>query len=320
MARFILRRLIFSVVLVLGVSMILFALINSIGNPIQILLSERPGVTDQIIANMTKYYGLEGNMVTRYFHWLNSLLHLNFGTSIIYNQPVGGMLVTYGWETLKIQVPAILIAVAISTGVSVAAATRQNSKLDLSVITGAMLGHSLPGFFVGILLILVFSYWCGILPSYGAYSTSDFIMHSSIIDGLWHMVLPIAMLTLFNTATLTLLTRSSLITVLRQDYITALRASGLPARRVVFGHALRNAFIPVLTYLGILFGLMLGTAPVTETVFTWPGLGALYILAIQQLDYPVIMGETMVIAVMLATATLLTDLVYMLIDPRIRLS
>lgn len=320
MARFILRRLIFSVVLVLGVSMILFALINSIGNPIQILLSERPGVTDQIIANMTKYYGLEGNMVTRYFHWLNSLLHLNFGTSIIYNQPVGGMLVTYGWETLKIQVPAILIAVAISTGVSVAAATRQNSKLDLSVITGAMLGHSLPGFFVGILLILVFSYWCGILPSYGAYSTSDFIMHSSIIDGLWHMVLPIAMLTLFNTATLTLLTRSSLITVLRQDYITALRASGLPGRRVVFGHALRNAFIPVLTYLGILFGLMLGTAPVTETVFTWPGLGALYILAIQQLDYPVIMGETMVIAVMLATATLLTDLVYVLIDPRIRLS
>ena len=93
MARFILRRLIFSVVLVLGVSMILFALINSIGNPMQILLSERPGVTDQIIANMTKYYGLEGKMVTRYFHWLNSLLHLNFGTSIIYNQPVGGMLV-----------------------------------------------------------------------------------------------------------------------------------------------------------------------------------------------------------------------------------
>ena len=108
--------------------------------------------------------------------------------------------------------------------------------------------------------------------------------------------------------------------MLRQDYITALRASGLPGRRVVFGHALRNAFIPVLTYLGMLFGLMLGTAPVTETVFTWPGLGALYILAIQQLDYPVIMGETMVIAVMLATATLLTDLVYVLIDPRIRLS
>ena len=140
-----------------------------------------------------------------------------------------------------------------------------------------------------------------------------------LADSLWHMVLPVAMLTVFNTATLTLLMRSSLVDVLRQDFITAARASGLPAHRVVLGHALRNAFIPVLTYLGTLFGLMLGTAPVTETVFTWPGLGALYITAIQQLDYPVIMGETMVITVMLVCATLLTDIAYVAIDPRIRL-
>ena len=133
------------------------------------------------------------------------------------------------------------------------------------------------------------------------------------------MVLPVGMLVFFNTATLTLLLRSSLVDVLRQDFITAARASGLPERRVVFGHALRNAFIPVLTYLGILFGLMLGTAPVTETVFTWPGLGALYIMAIQQLDYPLIMGATMIITVMLVTATLLTDIAYVAIDPRIRL-
>ena len=133
------------------------------------------------------------------------------------------------------------------------------------------------------------------------------------------MVLPVGMLVFFNCATLTLLLRSSLVDVLRQDFITAARASGLPERRVVFGHALRNAFIPVLTYLGILFGLMLGTAPVTETVFTWPGLGALYIMAIQQLDYPLIMGSTMIITVMLVTATLLTDIAYVAIDPRIRL-
>jgi ABC-type dipeptide/oligopeptide/nickel transport system permease component len=146
------------------------------------------------------------------------------------------------------------------------------------------------------------------------------MMGSIVIDGLWHMVLPVAMLTVFNTATLTLLMRSSLVDVLRQDYITAAWASGLPARRVVLHHALRNAFIPQLTYLGTLFGLMLGTAPVTETVFTWPGLGALYITAIQQLDYPVIMGATMVITVMLVLATLLTDIAYVVIDPRIRLA
>ena len=113
--------------------------------------------------------------------------------------------------------------------------------------------------------------------------------------------------------------RSNLVDVLRNDYIMAARATGLPERRVVYGHALRNAFIPVLTYLGILFGLMLGTAPVTETVFTWPGVGSLYISAIQQLDFPVIMGASMVITVMLVAATLLTDIAYVLIDPRIRL-
>ena len=320
MARYLLRRLLFSLVLVLGVSVILFSLINAIGNPIEIMLAERPGITDEIVQNMTRYYGLDGNVVQRYFTWLWAILRLDFGTSIIYNQPVGGMLVTWGLETLKIQVPAILLALVLATGAAVLAATRQHSRLDFAVISGAMLGHSLPGFFVGILLILVFSYWLGILPSYGAYSTRRMLMDSAFIDGLWHMVLPVTMLAIFNTATLTLLARSSLVDVLRHDYITAARASGLPERRVVMGHALRNAFIPVLTYLGILFGLMLGTAPVTETVFTWPGLGALYILAIQQLDYPIIMGETMVITLMLVTATLLTDVAYVVLDPRIRLA
>lgn len=319
MLNYIARRLLFSLALLLGVSVILFALINAIGNPIEILLAERPGVTEEIIQSVSQYYGLDGSMTDRYFTWLGNLLRLDFGTSIIYNQPVGEMLWTFGLETLKIQIPGILLALALAVGASVLAATRQYSRVDFGVISGAMLGHSLPGFFFGIILILVFSYWLGWLPSYGAYSTRNLLWDSELADGIWHMVLPVGMLAFFNTATLTLLLRSSLVDVLRQDYITAARASGLPERRVVMGHALRNAVIPVLTYLGILFGLMLGTAPVTETVFTWPGLGALYIMAIQQLDYPLIMGETMVITVMLVGATLLTDIAYVAIDPRIRL-
>jgi ABC-type dipeptide/oligopeptide/nickel transport system permease component len=319
-ARYIIRRLIFSAFLIIGVSIILFAMINAIGNPIEILLAERPGITDEIIESITQYYGLGGSVTDRYFTWLGAILRFDFGTSIIYNLPVSEMLLTYGMETLKIQIPAIMIALAVSVLISVLAATRQYSRIDFGVIAGAMVGHSLPGFLLGILLILLFSYWLGILPSYGAYSTRNLLMDSMVIDGLWHMVLPVAMLAFFNTATLTLLLRASLVDVLRQDFITAARASGLPERRVVYGHALRNAFIPVLTYLGILFGLMLGTAPVTETVFTWPGLGALYIMAIQQLDYPLIMGATMIITFMLVTATLLTDIAYVIIDPRIRLA
>jgi ABC-type dipeptide/oligopeptide/nickel transport system permease component len=320
LTRYILRRLAFSLALLVGVSALIFFLVNAIGNPVALLMADRPGVTNQAIAQLTHYYHLDQNVWLRYLHWLWSVAHLDFGTSIVYNQPVASMLVTWGMETLKIQIPAILLALLLAIGISTIAATRQHSRTDFGVMAGALLGQSLPGFLTGILLILVFAYWLGIFPSYGAYSTRVPLFGSTFLDGLWHMVLPVAMLTYFNTATLTLLLRANMVDVLRHDFVMAARASGLPERRVVFGHALRNAIIPVLTYLGILFGLMLATAPVTETVFSWPGLGVLYVNAIQQLDYPVIMGETLVVAVMLVAATLITDVAYVWIDPRIRLA
>ena len=313
------RRLLFALALLVGVSAIIFFLINAVGNPIDMLMADRPGVTDQAIAALKAYYHLDRSVPGRYLIWVGNVARGDFGTSITYNQPVGGMLVTFGLETLKLQVPAILLGLLLAIVIAAIAAVRQYSRVDFGVMTGALLGHSLPGFLVGILLILVFAYWLGVFPSYGAYSTLHPLWGSTWVDGLWHMVLPLTMLTLFNTATLTLLLRANMVDVLRHDYVMAARASGLPERRVVFGHALRNAIIPVLTYLGILFGLMLATAPVTESVFTWPGAGFLYINAIQQLDYPVIMGETLVVTVMLVVFTLLTDIAYVLIDPRIRL-
>jgi len=313
------RRLVFALVLVVGVSALIFFLINAIGNPVDMLMADRPGTTDQAIAALKAYYHLDRGVFPRYLIWLGSVARGDFGTSITYNQPVGPMLIEYGLETLKLQIPAILLGLLLAIGIASVAAVRQYTRMDFGVMTGALLGHSLPGFLVGILLILVFAYWLGIFPSYGAYSTLTPLWGSSLADGLWHMVLPLTMLTLFNTATLTLLLRANMVDVLRHDYIMAARASGLPERRVVFRHALRNAIIPVLTYLGILFGLMLATAPVTESVFTWPGAGFLYINAIQQLDYPVIMGETLVVTIMLVVFTLLTDIAYVLIDPRIRL-
>lgn len=318
-ARYIVRRLLFSLALIIGVSIIIFGLINAIGNPIEILLAERPGISPEAVEAMSRYYGLDRPVAVRYGIWLWNMAQGDFGTSIMYNQSVSEMLRIWGFETLKIQVPAILIALLIATFVGVTAAMHQYTRIDFGVMSAALLGQSLPGFFVGIVLILIFSYWLGIFPSYGAYSTRVLLLDSALADGLWHMVLPVAMLAFFNTATLTLLMRSNLVDILRNDFIMAARASGLPERRVVWRHALRNAVIPVLTYLGILFGLMLGTAPVTETVFTWPGVGYLYISAIQQLDYPVIMGVSMVITVMLVMATLVTDIAYVLIDPRIRL-
>ena len=274
----------------------------------------------EAIEAMSRYYGLDKPVITRYGIWLWNIARGDLGTSIMYNQPVSEMLSTWGWETLKIQVPAIVIALALATMIGVVAATRQYSKIDFGVMTGALLGQSLPGFFVGIILILIFSYWLGILPSYGAYSTRNMLWGSTLADGIWHMILPVAMLAFFNTATLTLLMRSNLVDVLRNDFIMAARASGLPERRVMFRHALRNAFIPVLTYLGILFGLMLGTAPVTETVFTWPGMGRLFLDSLGYADYPVIMGLLMFSAILVIIGNLAADLITAFVDPRIRLA
>jgi len=317
--RFIVRRLIFMVFLVIGVTIIIFTMVNAIGDPVELLMAERPGVTAEIIESVKSYYHLDESLSKQYITWLGNVVRLDFGTSIVYNQPVNSMLVSWGWETIKLQVPAIVLSFFLSIVIAVTAATRQYSKTDFSVMFSALLGRSMPGFFLGIVLILIFSYWLGIFPSYGAHSTRTMFMNSAWLDSLWHMVLPMMMLAFFNTATLTLLIRSSLVDVLRQDYIMAARASGLPNNRVIYGHALKNAIIPALTYLAILFGLMLGTAPVTETVFTWPGLGFLYLTAIQQLDYPVIMGITFIITLMLVMANLLTDIAYAVIDPRIRL-
>ena len=317
--RFIVRRLIFMIALVLGVSILIFFMINAVGNPIEILLAERPGVSPEVIESVKHYYHMDRPLTEQYLAWLGNVIRLDFGKSIVYGQSVGGMLATWGWETVKIQVPAILISLALAVLIGVSAATRQYSKIDFGIMTTVLLGRSVPGFFLGIILILVFSYWLGIFPSYGAYSTRGLFMNSALLDSLWHMVLPISMLAYFETATLTLLIRSNMVDVLRQDFIMAARASGLRQRDVVYRHALKNAFIPALTYLAILFGLMLGAAPVTETVFTWPGLGYLYITAIAQLDFPVIMSMNLVVTLMLVAANLLTDIAYVFIDPRIRL-
>jgi peptide/nickel transport system permease protein len=305
--------------LVIGVTIIIFIMVNAIGDPIEILLAERPGVTAEVIESIKNYYHLNESPPKQYIYWLGNVLRLNFGTSIVYNQPVNKMMVVWGWETIKLQVPAIIISFFLAIVIAVTAAKRQYSKTDFSVMFSALLGRSMPLFFLGIVLILIFSYWLGIFPSYGAHSTRNMFMNSAWIDSIWHLVLPMMMLVFISTATLTLLIRSSLVDILRQDFIMAARASGLKNSRVIYGHALKNAIIPALTYLAILFGLMLGTAPVTETVFTWPGLGFLYLTAIQQLDYPVIMGITFIITVMLVMANLLTDIAYTIIDPRIRL-
>jgi peptide/nickel transport system permease protein len=200
--RYLARRLLFAVALVLGVSAIIFFLLNAIGNPIDVMMADNPGITDEALAAVKAYYHLDAGVGYRYLIWLGNIARLDFGTSITTNMPVGSMLLTWGAETLKLQIPAIILALLLAIAFAAIASMRQYSRLDFGVMSSALLGHSLPGFLLGVLLILIFAYWLGIFPSYGAYSTRNPLFGNTLLDGLWHMVLPLTMLTVFNTATL----------------------------------------------------------------------------------------------------------------------
>ncbi len=317
---YIIRRLLYAAAMMTFTSVIIFLMINSLGNPIALMLADTPGVTQETIALINAQYGLDQPLWTRYFIWIADVVRLEFGTSISFNLPVGALIATYGIQTAKIQIPAIIIAVAIAVAVGTYAARRRGSSRDVGIMSIVLLGQSLPAFFLGILLIWLFSYLLGWFPSYGAISTRNPLWGSPFMDGLWHMAMPVTMLAFFNIATLTLLVRTNMIDVLRQDFITTARASGISESVIIRRHALRMATLPVVTYVGMLLGLMLGTAPVTETVFTWPGLGALYVTAINRIDYPLIMGISIVIAAMLIIATTITDILYAILDPRVTLT
>jgi peptide/nickel transport system permease protein len=200
-------------------------------------------------------------------------------------------------------------------------ARKQYSKMDMSVTTFSMLGISMPVFFTGLLALLVFAYILPWFPGGGYVSggSSPLLFGNYFIDHLWHLTLPMLILTFADMATVVMLVRSSMLEVLRQDYVLAASASGLSEGTVVYRHALRNALIPVVTYIGLYLGGMLAGAPVTETVFNWPGLGRLFVSATSDLDFPIIQAVTMVITLMTLAANLATDILYAYIDPRIRL-
>lgn len=317
---YIARRLLYAVAMMTVTSIIIFLLINSLGDPIALMLADTPGVSQDTIARISAQYGLDQPLLNQYLIWISNVLRLEFGTSITYNLPVGQMIVNWGLQTARIQIPAIIIAVFIAVFAGTYAARREGTRRDMGVMGFVLLGQSLPAFFLGILLIWLFSYILNWFPSYGAISTRNLLAGNALLDSLWHMVMPVAMLAFFNIATLTLLVRTNMIDVLRQDFIKTARASGISERVIVRRHAMRMATLPVVTYVGMLLGLMLGTAPVTETVFTWPGLGALYVAAITRIDYPLIMGISIVIAAMLIIATTITDILYAVLDPRVTLT
>jgi ABC-type dipeptide/oligopeptide/nickel transport system permease component len=323
MLRYIIRRILYLIPLFFGVLILVFVASRIAGDPVRLMTVQNPRITPQARQNLAAYYGLDKPLYYQFFIFLAELFQGNLGNSYAIR---GGTAVTtllgdYAWLTFELQLAALFLSLLIAIPIAVISAKRQYSKLDVSVTTTSLLGTCIPIFYMGIIAIIIFSYFTGLFPYGGAHSIlpESYPFGSYALDGLWHMALPTAVLTFADLAPIVLLVRSSMLEVLRQDYILAARASGLSERSVIYKHALRNTLIPVVTYVGLYFGAMLAGAPITETVFNWPGVGRLFIEALSKLDFPVIMGITVFITIMTLVANLITDITYGYIDPRIRL-
>ena len=308
----------FFVPLFFGISIIVFCIMNAAGNPVMLMISERPGVSEETVQHLTVYYGLDKPIYQQYLLWMWRFLHWDLGDSFWMAAPVNALIESWFFETMKLQLIAISIALALGVVIGVKSAVKQYSKTDMAATTISLFGISMPGFWTGLMLITFFSLTLGWFPSYGAHSTGTPIYGNVLLDDLWHLVLPASVLTYWYLAFFVRLTRTSMLEVLRQDYVLAARAGGLPMRTVTYKHALRNALIPVVTYLGWFLAIAVGNAPVTETVFSWPGMGYLYVRSIALLDFPVLMAINMVVTLMVLVLNLLTDVAYGIIDPTIK--
>ena len=323
MLRYVIRRILYLIPLFFGVLIIVFVASRLAGDPVRLMTVQNPRITPEARQNLSEYYGLDKPLYYQFIVFISQLFEGNLGNAYAIR---GGTAVTtlisdYAWLTFELQLSALILSLLIAIPIGILSAKKQYSKLDVGVTTTSLLGTCIPVFYMGIIAIIIFSYFLGWFPYGGAHSLlpERYPFGSYILDELWHMVLPTAVLTFATLAPIVLLVRSSMLEVLRQDYVLAARASGLSERTVIYKHALRNTLIPIVTYIGLYFGGMLAGAPVTETVFNWPGVGRLFVEATTKLDFPVIMGITVFITLMTLVANLITDITYGYIDPRIRL-
>jgi peptide/nickel transport system permease protein len=311
--RYIVRRLLQSIVLLFIVSIITFLLIHSApGGP---ALLANPDLTREEVEAMTSNLGLDEPLPVQYLRWLGNVLRGDLGTSYGTVEPVSTVIMDRLPNTLLLTGVALVISVSIAIPLGVLSATRQNTAVDRIIAGFSFLGISVPVFWLGIMLIILFAVRWELLPAGGMYTLGQ---ERSIADLLKHMLLPLSVLVVANLAALVRYTRSGMITVLNEDYVRTARAKGLANRKVVFGHALRNALIPVITVVAISIPNAVSGAAITETVFSWPGMGRLAVNAANTRDYPVVLGATLTVAVVVVLSNLLADLLYAVVDPRIR--
>ena len=305
MPAYLLSRLFTAIWVIFGVASLVFFLIHWIpGDPVEVMLGESASMADR--EALRHSLGLDLPLLQQWWIYLRGLLHLDLGVSLYDQQAVSSLIASRFGATLELAAVAFLLAVIIAIPLGVLAAAKQDSGWDMGAMGFSLLGVSIPNFWLGPLLVLVFSLGLGWLPVSGRSGASS-------------VILPAITLGTGLAAILSRMVRSSLLETLGDDYIRTARAKGLSELRVLVRHGLRNAWLPILTVLGLQLGALLGGAVVTETVFNWPGIGLMLVEAIQRRDYPLVQGCVLLISLAYVLVNLITDLLYAWIDPRIRL-
>ncbi len=334
MARYIVRRILNLIPVLLGITLLVFTFLHLIpGDPAVVMAGER--ATPEQINALREQLGLNQPLPLQYLIFLWNLVRLNFGTSIISGVTIAEEIKVRWPATFELSVAAMLVAIIIAIPAGVLAAVRKNSLLDNLTMSGSLLGVSLPVYWLGLLLIYLFAVNLNWLPPSGRLSidtgfnfkpiTGFYILDAllqgnfkALQDVLAHLILPALTLGTIPLAIIARITRSAMLEVLSQDYIRTARAKGLLEIWVIFKHALKNALLPVITIIGLQFGTLLGGAILTETIFSWPGIGSWIYEGILARDYPVVQGGVVFVAVTFVLINLLVDLSYAFLDPRIQ--
>ncbi|CAB3687240.1 ABC transporter permease [Achromobacter pestifer] len=319
MTAFIIRRLCQSVVILALTSLIVFAGVYAIGDPIEILVPADASQAE--IAQAVSSLGLDLPLYQQYLKFVGNALHGDLGNSFVFNQPAIQLILQRLPATLELAFVALLLALAIGLPLGLVAGLKPDSALDRGIMTGSILGFSLPNFWQGIMLVLIFSVTLGWLPSTGRGPTGELLgMRTSLAswDGIRHLILPALNLALFKIALIVRLTRSGVRETMPLDYVKFARAKGLRESRVIFMHVLKNIMIPIVTVVGMEFGSLIAFATVTETIFAWPGVGKLIIDSIMKLDRPVVVAYLLIVVTMFIVLNLLVDIIYSVLDPRVR--
>jgi len=320
MFQYLVKRLSQLIIVLVVVSMLVFVSTSVLGNPVYLMVREN--ATEEEIQAAVEYLGLDKPLPVQYGIFVKNALHGDFGKSYMYHLPALGLIAERFPATLEIVIVAILLSAIIGIPLGVYSGAFPKKRTSRTIMTLSIAGISLPSFWIGMVMIYFFALYLGLLPVSGRGEVGTiFGIRTSLAtwDGIRHIILPSVTLAMGNIATIIRLTRAGMQENMRQDYVKFARAKGVPARKVLFGHALKNTLIPVVTIFGLQLGSLIAFTTITETIFAWPGMGKLLIDSINSADRPIISAYILFVAVMFVFINFIVDLIYTVIDPRIDL-